>query len=254
MSPLAAALWSVALTMVVVLAVSATESARPGAQDDIISLAACQVLATSLVVFAMVRVHARDASLRATLGVRPIAVLHVPLSVAAGAGLYPLLSTIDDAIMRRFPLDDPQAVEGLQRVLSSSSRVGLVLAALVVVPVARELFFRGILYGGLRETTPVRSTIVATAVFYACALLEPQQMPTALLLGLALAWLRERSGTVIAPVLAQLAYGAVEGIPVLRGRDPSADVTYAPRWILGGALIAALALAGIGAGRRGEAE
>ncbi len=44
-------------------------------------------------------------------------------------------------------------------------------------------------------------------------------------------------------------FGAGEWHPILLGRDPSADVTYAPRWIVGGAIIAALALAAVGTGR-----
>lgn len=250
MSPLAAALWSVTMTMLVMMAVSITASIRPGAETDIVNLAACQVLATSLVVFAMVRWHAPERPMRSLLGMRPIAPLHAAYSLAAGAGLFPLMSTIDDAVLRRFPIQDPSAAESVEKLLSSSSRVGLVLAALVVVPVARELFFRGILYGGVRATVNVRAAVVATSVFYACSYLEPQQMPTALALGFAFAWLREGTGTVVAPILAQLAYGAVEGIPVLRGRDLSADVTYPASWIAGGALIAAMALSGLAAARR----
>lgn len=252
MTPLAAALWSIALTMTVMVAVSVTESARPGAQTDIVNLAACELLATSLVVFAMVRWHARDTSLRVTLGMRPLAALRAPLAIAVGAGLYPAMATAEDALFKRWPIDDAAAAESLEKVLSSSSRVGLVVAALVIMPIAREVFFRGILYGGVRATAGVRPAMIATSVFYACSFLEPQRMPTALVLGFALAWLRERSGTVLAPVLAQLAYGAVEGIPILRGRDLNADVTYPSKWIAGGAVIAVLALAAVGAGRREE--
>lgn len=249
---MAAALWAVALTMTLMVVESITESVRPGAESDIVNLAACQVLATSLVIFAMVRWHASEIPLRRALGVRPIAPLHVPLAMAAGAGLFPLLSTVDDLVFKRWPIDDPKAVEGLEKLLSSSSRIGLVVAALVVAPVARELFFRGILFGGLRATVNVRTAIGATAIFYACSTIEPQQMPTALLLGLAMAWLRERSGTVVAPIIAQLAYGAVDGIPILRGRPLDADVTYPTKWVVGGAVIAVLALAAVGLGHRHE--
>jgi len=197
MSLLTGALWSVALTMTVMVVVSLTQAARPGADADVVSLATSQLLATSVVVFAMVRWHAREVSLRATLGFRGIAPLHVALSLAAGAALCPLLSTIDDAILKRWPIDDAAAAEHLQSVISSSSRVSLVLAALVVVPVAREVFFRGVLYGGLRATTKVGPAVMATAVFFAFSTLEPQQIPTTLALGLALGWLRERSGTVL---------------------------------------------------------
>lgn len=250
LTPLAGALWSVALTMLVMFAIAATEQARPGAQTDIVNLAACQVLATSLVVFAMVRMHAREVSLRATLGLRPVAPLHALLAVAAGAGLRPLLATVDAWASRRWPMDDPQAQERLQTLVTSSPRVALVVALFAVMPIASELFFRGILYGGIRGTTHARAAIIATAVFYACSYLDPQQIPTALAIGFAMAWLRERTGTVVAPIIAQLAYGAVDGIPWLRGRDPMADVTYPPKWIVGGAVIALLALAAIGVGRR----
>lgn len=252
LTPLGAALWTIALTMLVQVAIAVTEAARPGAQTDIVNLAACQVLATSLVVFAMVRVHAREASLRATLGIRPIAPLHVLLSVAAGAGLFPLLSMADDLILRRWPIDDAEAVDNMQKVVTSSSHLALVVAALVVIPLARELFFRGIAYGQLAASTSARVALLATAVFYACSYLDWQQMPTAFVLGVSFAWLRERTGTVVAPVLAQLAFGAVEGIPVLTGRDPAADVTFSTRWVLGGAVIALLALAAVGAGRSRE--
>jgi membrane protease YdiL (CAAX protease family) len=251
LTPLAGALWAVALTLLEMVARDTTEAARPGAQTDIVNLAACQVLATSLVIFAMVRMHARDVSLRATLGLRPVGALHALLSVAAGAGLCPLTATVDDWLLRRWPVDDPHAAEWMQKLVTSSPRVVLVIAWLAVMPVASELFFRGILYGGIRATTNVRAAAIATAVFYACAYLDPRQMLTALVLGFALAWLRERTGTVLAPILAQLSYGAVLGIPVLRGRDP-ADVTYPPKWIAGGAIIAVLALAAAGAGRREE--
>jgi membrane protease YdiL (CAAX protease family) len=198
----------------------------------------------------MVRWHAPDLPMRGVLGMRGISPLHVPLAIAAGAGLFPLMSTVDSLIVKRWPIQDDSAAEGIEKLLASSSRVGLVVAALVVVPIARELFYRGILYGGIRATVNVRVAILATSVFYACSFLDPQQMPTALALGFALAWLRERSGTVIAPILAQLAYGSVEGIPILRGQDLEADVTYPAKWIAGGAAIALLALVGIGAGRR----
>jgi membrane protease YdiL (CAAX protease family) len=252
LTPLAGALWAVALTMLVMCAVAATEAARPGAQTDVVNLAACQVFATSVVIFAMVRLHAREVSLRATLGLRAVAPLHALLAAAAGAGMHPLISTVDHWVLRRWPLDDPHVAEKVEKLLSSSPRVVLVVAAFAIMPIVNELFFRGILYGGIRATTNVRAAVIATAVFYACSYIDPQQMPTALVLGFAMAWLRERTGTVLAPVIAQLAFGAVEGIPILRGRDPTVDVTYPPKWIAGGAFIAILALAAVGAGKREE--
>jgi membrane protease YdiL (CAAX protease family) len=251
LTPLAAALWSVALTILESVVVAVTDAARPGALTDIVNQAACRVLATSLLCFVMVRLYAREGSLRATFAVRPISPLHVPLAIAAGAGLCPVLSTLQDLVVRRWPLAEDES-DTVQRLVASSSPLGLVLAALVAVPIAYELFFRGILYGGVERATSARVAIVSTSVFYACSSLDPRQIPPALALGVAMAWLRERTGTVVAPILAQLAFNAVDGIPILRGRDAAANVTYPSRWIVGGAVIAVLALAAVGAGKREE--
>ncbi len=86
MSPLGAAFWTIALGMVEALAVEITEAPRPGALTDIINRGACHLLATSLVVFAIVRFYARDASLRQALGVRALPPLQAILAIAAARG------------------------------------------------------------------------------------------------------------------------------------------------------------------------
>jgi membrane protease YdiL (CAAX protease family) len=252
LTPLVAALWTLALVLLTNLIAGVTQSARPGAESDVVNLAACEVLGTSLIVFFAVRWHARDASLRQMLAFRPIAPLHALLSIAAGAGLFPLFSTVEALLERRWPAHDPELAESLQKIVSSSSRPALVVAVLVVMPLAREIFFRGLLFTGLKRRAGLQSALVVTAACYACAQLQWQEMPTLFVLGLATAWLCERTGTVVSAILAQLAYGAVEGIPILRGADPAAEVTYSTRWIVGGAVIALLALVAVGAGKREE--
>jgi membrane protease YdiL (CAAX protease family) len=252
MSPVVAALWTVALFLLEGMCVSVTESVRPGAQSDLVNRAACEALAASVVIFAMVRVHAREASLRWTLGVRTPAALHVPLAIAAGAGLYPLTARITSLITARWPYDaaEMEIGEKLLSVPTTHARVALVVALFLVMPIAQELFFRGIVFGELRRSAGAHMAIASTAVFYASFAGDPRQMPTALLLGLSLAVLRERTGTVVTAIVAQLAFGAVEAIPILRGRDPMANVEYPTKWVVGGAVIALLALVGAGAGRK----
>jgi membrane protease YdiL (CAAX protease family) len=254
MSPLVAALWTIALFLVEQLCVGVTESARPGAQTDWVNIGACQVLATSIVIFAIVRVHARDSSLRVTLGVRPPAPLHLILAVAAGAGLFPVTSLIDGLIAKRWPYEanDLALSDKLLSVPTTHARVALVVSAFLVIPIARELFFRGILYTGLRRSGPASVAVASTAVFFGCFGAEPREVPTMLLLGVALAVLRERTGTVVSAIVALVAFWSVLAIPVLRGRDLATDVTYPTKWIVGGAAIALLALVGAGAGRRTE--
>jgi hypothetical protein len=247
-------MWTAALWLLENVCVQVTQAARPGALSDVVNLGACQVLATSLVVFAMVRVHARETSLRVTLGIARLPLLQVLLSLAAGAGLYPLLSTIDGLVLARwpYPADDDKLMAKLLDVPTMSARVALVVAAFVVMPLARELFFRGVLFTEVRRSTSARVAMVASAVFFAASQFDWRTIPTTLVLGFALARLRDRTGSVLGAVAAHLAFWSVAGIPILRGADPAADVTYSTRWIVGGAVIALLALVAVGAGKREE--
>jgi hypothetical protein len=256
MTPLLAGMWTLALIFLQILCVSMTESARPGAADDLVSQTACVVLATSLVIFAMVRLHAREVSLRTTLGVAPVAPLHLILSIAAGAGLYPLLSTADDWVVHRWPYspEEQQSLEHLFTAPTLASRVVLVLAAFVALPLARELFFRGIVFGEVLRTRGVGVAMVVSAVFFTASNFEWRTIPTTLMLGLALARLRDRTGTVLASAAAHLAFYAVPSVLLLKGWDMNTDFVFATRWIVGGAVIALLALVAVGAGRGEEEE
>jgi len=254
MNLLGALAWTSALWMLEQVCAGVTYAGRPGSRTDIVSVAGCSVLATSLIIFAMVRVHAPEASLRVTLGVRPLPPVRILLSVAAGAGLRPLLSLLESAIARRWPHEDAAFAESVRQLVATSSRLSLVVGVFVVIPVATELFFRGILFGGLSRGSSSRVAVLATTALFALSysMPDPRDLPTAAILGLAFAWLRARCGSVVAPIVAHVAFWAVEGIPILRGRDPAADVTYPTRWIVGGAVIAGLALAVIGTGRDAE--
>jgi membrane protease YdiL (CAAX protease family) len=130
--------------------------------------------------------------------------------------------------------------------------VALVIVLVVVVPVAHEYYFRGVLFSELTRATSRAQGAVVSAFCFAAWHLDPRALPTAFVLGIAMARLRDQTRTVLAPVLGVLAFGAVDGIPWLRGRAPDADITYPMRWVVGGAVMALLALAAIGAVSKSE--
>lgn len=243
----AATLWALALWFLEHICFEVTEALRSGAITDIVSVSGCVVLATSIVVFAMVRVHAPEKSLRSTLGFRLVGPVRLLLCAAAGVGLCPAIATVDDLIAKRWPYDDPEALASMDKLLASSTHVALVVGVFVVIPLAREAFFRGVLFGELREGASAAVAIAATSLLFTVFSLDWRSMPTALVLGLSLGWLRARSGSVIAPTVAHLAFWSVPGVPILRGADPAADVTYPAKWIGCGLALAvvALALAGL---------
>jgi membrane protease YdiL (CAAX protease family) len=98
------------------------------------------------------------------------------------------------------------------------------------------------------------SAVVATSLLFTIFSLDWRSMPAALVLSFALGWLRARSGSVLAPVVAHFAFWSIQGIPILRGVDPAADVTYPTKWIAAGALLAVAGLVAIGLRRDPERE
>lgn len=118
-----------------------------------------------------------------------------PRELLAGAGFGALL--IACFLPLSFVLAGGQfEVDGLVRLLiGSSSGLGLVLAAVVVVigaPVIEEIYYRGILYEKLARRHAILAVVVTTLLFTAAhgALF----IPAILFLGLGLAWQRRTKG------------------------------------------------------------
>jgi len=241
MGALGAALWATALFALVQLSVGITEAVRPGASLDVVNLTACEVLATSVLLFAMARAYAPNGSLRAAAGLLRLGPSHLVLSAVAGAALHPLASTLDEQVVRRWPYDDPAMVEAMEKLVSRAPPAVLLVCGLVVMPVASELFFRGVLFTQLVRTVPRDAALMATAIFYACSL-EWRAMPSGLLLGLALGWLRAESGSVLAAITARLAFSAVQAVPYFLGRGATEDVAYPVAWVVAGSAAFAAAL------------
>ncbi|HXX66591.1 MAG TPA: CPBP family intramembrane glutamic endopeptidase [Polyangiaceae bacterium] len=248
MSPLTAVMWTIGLSLFEQTCIGTTDALRPGGLTDVVNITACEVLATSIVVWLILRVHAAHSSVREALSVKAIGFADFFTSVVAGAGLRPLLSTLDDLVLRKWPYDAVE-LESMGKLVARSSRTELVLGIFVIIPVVRELFFRGVLFERLRRSLSPAITAGLTAVLYACSSLDLRAMPSALILGTGLSVLRGATGSVLASIVAHAAFWAVDGIPILGGRDPSADVIYPPKWIVAGAAVALVALLASGRNR-----
>jgi membrane protease YdiL (CAAX protease family) len=216
--------WTIVVLTVEHVSVELTEAARGAPLTDIVSLATCKVLATSIVAFAIVRSHARDSSLRLALGASPPALHHVLLAAVAGAGMSPVLAALDDRILARFPYDDPDMLANVEKLVSSAPRVALVIGMFVVIPVTSEVFFRGLLFGGLNGSEKARQAIVVTALLFALSSLDLRALPSTFVLGLVLGWLRAKSGSVFPAIVAIVAFRGLSAFAILRGGDPLSDI------------------------------
>jgi membrane protease YdiL (CAAX protease family) len=203
----------------------------------------------------MVRVYAPTSPMRVALGFGAASPLHVLLAAIAGAGLAPGMSVVDELMTKYFPQSEEET-EGLTKLLTASTlgaRVALVTTLVVALPIVEELFFRGILFGGLKKGRTLVVGILATTLFYTTYImagqLSPRFLVTTVALSLVLAWVRAESGTVLASIAAHVAVQAVQIAPLVRTGDPNADFNYPRTWVVVGVAAAVVALAAVRATR-----
>jgi hypothetical protein len=146
----------------------------------------------------------------ADLGIRPLAPHWLRMAVVLGIVMLPIALLIGSTVQRY----TGAAPQELTRVLSESgftilSAVTLFLYIAVLQPIAEELVFRGMLFGWLRQWQNFAVTNVLCAAAFALVHVQMIAVVVSFLLGLLLGWLRERSGSVLAPILMHQVYNGV---------------------------------------------
>jgi membrane protease YdiL (CAAX protease family) len=246
LSFLAAAFWTLLVAVLLGIGIAVIDSAHPGAFVDVVTVATCKLLAYSLVLFGILRVHEPQSSIRHLLALRrPPAVL-VLLGTAVGAGLSPAAMWLDGIFAKRYPPSAAE-LEAYERIFDAPTvgkKVALLLALVVVMPVCDELFFRGALFTPLKRGRRAEPVILATAAYD--TLLggaSPREIASMLTAALVIAWIRAVSGSVFPSVSARVAFFGVQVIPIVLSREPQFSGSVA----LGGVTLAALSLAAIAA-------
>jgi membrane protease YdiL (CAAX protease family) len=90
--------------------------------------------------------------------------------------------------------------------------IGLVLtliAAAVVAPLVEEIFFRGFLYGGLRGRIGVAGAMLVSTLFFTALHFSIDQFVPIFFLGLFLAWLYEKTGSLYPGMFLHMANNAI---------------------------------------------
>ena len=87
----------------------------------------------------------------------------------------------------------------------------VVLAIVLFAPIAEELFFRGIVFNAWRREASRRWAYIGSAALFAVIHLSLVSLVPIFLLGLALAWVYERTGSLLAPIAM---HATVNGISV----------------------------------------
>ncbi len=77
----------------------------------------------------------------------------------------------------------------------------LMILIAVVAPLAEELFFRGMLYPLLRQRLSIWPSILVNGLLFSLIHILPPLLPGLFLVGVVLAWVREKSGSIVPCIL-----------------------------------------------------
>jgi membrane protease YdiL (CAAX protease family) len=135
----------------------------------------------------------------------------VGLQIAAALVMYPIvIRFFEDEV----PVQD--IVESAEQALTSTDRLVVALAAGLLVPLAEELVFRGVLLRALRDRFSDRAAILLSAlVFSAFHLLDPGAylaLPALFVLGLVMAAQVVRTGRIARAVFTHIGFNMISVI------------------------------------------
>jgi membrane protease YdiL (CAAX protease family) len=106
--------------------------------------------------------------------------------------------------------------------LGTGPAIASVILAVFVAPVAEELFFRGVLFRSIRDRHGFWIGAVVSGLVFGAAHYVPAAWQDTVLLqtvmvftGIALAWIYERRGTLVADIAAHMAFNAVGIVLIL---------------------------------------
>lgn len=246
MTIFSAAGWTFAITFFFILLRAVTLGLRPGSTDDMVSQIGCQAIAYLFGLFLILRVHAPEASIRETIGLRRTSPGFYLLAILLGVAIELPADALYLATLRRFPtgVEDrlPEVFHG-----AATLHRALIVAALVVAgPAIEEVLFRGALFRPLLKSSPAELVILVTSALFAVVHLEWQMLLPIGFVGLSLAFLRRRSGSIIPSFLAHGSFNAVS-VVLLANSEPGAPAdgaSFPPAVV---AVSAGVALALVGA-------
>ncbi|MBM3542185.1 MAG: CPBP family intramembrane metalloprotease [Alphaproteobacteria bacterium] len=83
------------------------------------------------------------------------------------------------------------------------------LAMVVAAPIGEELLFRGVIFGTLRRTVGFWPSALLSAAAFGSAHMILAAIPPAFVLGVALAWMYERAGSIRPPIAVHVIHNAL---------------------------------------------
>lgn len=175
----------------------------------------------TLIVLTLLWVRSRaPGRLRRILG--PVQVHGRDLLVGAGAGVAAfllanvVLGTVVQVVLERAGSELPAVQENLREAVRDPvGGLAVVGAVVLLAPIGEELFFRGLLFQGLRRSLPLWPAIVLSGLAFGLSHLEVLAFVLLFPVGMYFAWLFHRRGSLLVPVAAHATFN-LAGVALLR--------------------------------------
>jgi membrane protease YdiL (CAAX protease family) len=158
-------------------------------------------------------------------------------AILCAAGLAILSSELSNLLQSIRPISEDYTK--LYDSLMNQNLFGLLFAVAVIAPVTEELIFRGMIQDGLLLSYRSQTAILTSGILFGLVHGLPWLILNAFLLGLFFSWLRLKTGSLGAGILAHAIYNAIPfvltkgfklEIPGLTTLEPTA-VTFQPLWL-----------------------
>jgi len=134
--------------------------------------------------------------------------LYPAIAIVVALPLQALFSLVSDA-----PVNTPEQVPSD---LSAAGKLAAVVLAIVIAPPVEELFYRGLLFRAIRDRRGFWAGASVSALVFGVVHFVPAPWQETVLLqaimvftGFALAWLYERSGTIVTTIVAHMVFNTI---------------------------------------------
>ena len=154
------------------------------------------------------------------LGMVPATARWNRIGLLAGIGMVPLVYLVVQIAHQVIGGDAPQGTQITHPTPGSllfwANFVTLFLYIGILIPIAEELFFRGVVFGRLRSRFDFWPANIATALAFGLIHMQSVEISLALMAGgIVLGWLYERSNSLVPSILAHQAFNTVGVVMLL---------------------------------------
>jgi membrane protease YdiL (CAAX protease family) len=241
-SLLDAVAWTALLTCALIGALTLLHVLSPGA-DALAIGGAIEVVLYGTASFWLVRGVASTPP-RIALGLVRAPLALFVIACVLGASLHGVADALQLSVERLWPTPEALLRERVERLQggSAAERASIAAFAVVLAPLAEEAFFRGALFARLAVGRRFWPVAAISAVCFSLSHAEPRIWPSLLLVGFALALVRQASGSILPGYLLHAAFNATTLSLVWSDTDPLGSQV--PAWPLASiaALVSALLL------------